>query len=290
LGFREKIRAGKFVITAEISPPKGTDTETMLKDASLIKDVVDAINITDNQRAVMRMSPLAACRILKQEGYETIMHMTCRDRNRLAIQSELLGACALGINNILVMSGDHPAKGDHEGAKPVYDMDSVQLLGLIKKLNSGFDFSGNGLEGRANFCAGAVANMETNELALIKLQKKIKMGAGFIQTQAVFDAGTFSRFSAEIRDVGLNRCKIIVGIIPLKSEKSARFLNKNIAGIKITEDIINKMRISRNPKVAGMKIAAGLIEELREMCGGIHIMPIGNHENTKAILKMAGMI
>lgn len=290
LGFSEKIRSGKFVITAEISPPKGTDTEMMLKDASFIKDVVDAVNITDNQRAVMRMSPLVACCILGQEGYETIMHLTCRDRNRLALQSELLGACALGINNILVMSGDHPAKGDHEGAKPVYDMDSVQLLGLIQKLNRGYDFSGNRLESRTDLCAGAVANMETNELALIKLKKKIKMGARFIQTQAVFDAGSFSMFVAEISDIGFRRSRIIAGIIPLKSEKSARFLNKNIAGIKIPEDIIHKMQTARNPKVAGMEIAAGLIEELRDMCGGIHIMPIGNHENTKAILEMAGII
>lgn len=290
MGFREKILSGKFVITAEMSPPKGTDIEAMLKEASLIKDVVDAINITDNQRAVMRMSPLAACRILEQEGYETIMHLTCRDRNRIALQSELLGACALGINNILVMSGDHPAKGDHEGAKPVYDLDSVQLLGLIQKLNSGYDFSGNRLKGRTEFCAGAVTNTEPSKLALVKIQKKIKMGARFFQTQAVFDAGSFSDFMAEIKNIGLERSRIIAGIIPLKSEKSARFLNKNIAGIKIPEDIIQRMQTARNPKFEGMKIAAGLIEELQDICGGIHIMPVGNHENTKAILEMADMI
>ncbi len=290
MGFREKILSGKFVITAEISPPKGTDIEAMLKDACLIKDVVDAINITDNQRAVMRMSPLAACSILEQEGYETIMHMTCRDRNRLALQSELLGACALGINNVLVMSGDHPAKGDHEGAKPAYDLDSVQLLGLIQKLNRGYDFSGNRLEGRTEFCAGAVANIEASQLALIKLQKKIRMGARFIQTQAVFDAGSFSDFMSEIKDTGLERKRTIAGIIPLKSEKSAKFLNKNIAGIKIPEDIIDRMRTARNPELEGMKIAAGLIEELKEMSGGIHIMPIGSHENTKAILEMADIV
>lgn len=289
MGFREKILSGKFVITAEISPPKGTDTTMILREASLIKDFVDAINITDNQRAVMRMSPLAACRILEQEGYETIMHMTCRDRNRIALQSELLGACALGIHNVLVMSGDHPAKGDHEGAKPVYDLDSVQLLGLIQELNRGYDFSGNRLKGSTEFFAGAVTNMESNRPALIKLQKKIKMGAGFIQTQAVFDAGNFSDFMAETRNIGLERKRVIAGIIPLKSEKSARFLNKNIAGIKIPEGIINRMRAARDPESEGMKIAAGLIEELKEMCGGVHIMPVGSHENTKAILEMAGM-
>jgi methylenetetrahydrofolate reductase (NADPH) len=147
LSLRDKLLSGKFIVTAEISPPKGTDTTAMLKDASLIKGIVDAINVTDNQRAVMRMSPAAACCILQIKGFETIMHLTCRDRNRIALQSELLGASALGINNILAMSGDYPTKGDHAGAEPVYDMDSVQLLGLIQKLNNGFDFSGNRLTG-----------------------------------------------------------------------------------------------------------------------------------------------
>ncbi len=289
MGFREKILSGKFVITAEISPPKGTNIEVMLKEASLIKDFVDAINVTDSQRAVMRMSPLVACNVLKQEGYETIMHMTCRDRNRIALQSELLGACALGIHNVLVMSGDHPAKGDHEGAKPVYDLDSVQLLGLIQKLNSGCDFSGNRLDGRTEFFAGAVANIETSKLALIKLQKKIKMNVGFIQTQAVFDANGFSDFMAEIKNIGFDQKRVIAGIIPLKSEKSARFLNKNIAGIKIPDDIIRRMQTAENPQSQGLKIASELIEELKEMCGGIHIMPIGTNENTRAILEMAGM-
>jgi 5,10-methylenetetrahydrofolate reductase len=293
LSFRDKLLSGEFTITAEISPPKGTDTTAMLKDASLIKEIVDAINITDNQRAVMRMSPVTACYILGQKGYETIMHLTCRDRNRLALQSELLGASALGIHNILVMSGDHPTKGDHEGAKPVYDLDSVHLLGLIQKLNRGFDFSGNRLEGRTDFCAGAVTNTEINELALTKLEKKIKMGARFIQTQAVFDTDCFSEFMDKIESKlhgSFKKVKIIAGIIPLKSEKSARFLNKNIAGIRIPEDIIKQMRIARNPEALGMEIAAGLIKELRGMCGGVHIMPMGSHEKTKEMLGIADMI
>lgn len=286
--FSEKLLSGEFIVTAEISPPKGTDVKEMLRDAGMIKDVVDAINVTDNQRAVMRMSPLAACCLLKQKGYETIMHLTCRDRNRLALQSDLLGAYALGINNILVMSGDHPAKGDHEGAKPVYDLDSVQLLGFIQKLNKGFDFSGNKLKGRPQFCAGAVTNTEVNEPALAKLGKKIKMGAGFIQTQAVFDVDNFSIFMDKIRS--LKKTKIIAGIIPLKSEKNARFLNKNIAGIKIPEDVIERMRTSKNQEIEGKKIASELIKDLRNMCGGVNIMPIGNHENTREILEMAGVI
>jgi methylenetetrahydrofolate reductase (NADPH) len=290
LSFESKLGEGKFVVTAEISPPKGTDTAGFLKDASMIKDFVDAINVTDNQRAIMRMSPVAACSILESKGYETIIHMTCRDRNRLALQSELLGAFALGIKNILIMSGDHPVKGDHEGAKPVYDMDSVQLLGLVQKLNTGFDFSGNRLEGGTNFCAGAVTNIELNEIALIKLEKKIKCGVRFIQTQAVFDIEKFSGFLDKIKDTGISRSRIIAGIIPLKSEKSARFLNKNIAGVKVPEIIIDQLKNARNPETKGMEIAAGLIKELHSMCGGVHIMPIGNHEKTKDILEMAGII
>ncbi len=290
MSFESKLDEGKFVVTAEISSPKGTDTAGLIKDAGMIKDFADAINVTDNQRAVMRMSPVAACSILESKGYETIMHLTCRDRNRLALQSELLGAFALGIKNILIMSGDHPVKGDHEGAKPVYDMDSVQLLGLVQKLNMGFDFSGNRLDGNTNFCAGAVTNIDLNEIALIKLKKKISQGARFIQTQAVFDTEKFSCFMDMIKDTGISRSRIIAGIIPLKSEKSARFLNKNIAGVKVPETIINKMKNSKNPEIKGMEIAAELIKELQGMCGGVHIMPIGNHEKTKNILEMVGII
>ncbi|MCZ7382421.1 MAG: methylenetetrahydrofolate reductase [Candidatus Methanoperedens sp.] len=290
MSFESKLDEGKFVVTAEISPPKGTDIAGLLKDASMIKDFADAINVTDNQRAVMRMSPVAACSILESKGYETIMHMTCRDRNRIALQSELLGAFALGIKNIIIMSGDHPVKGDHESAKPVYDMDSVQLLGLVQKLNTGFDFSGNRLEGSTNFCAGAVTNIELSEIAHIKLKKKINQGARFIQTQAVFDIEKFSVFLDKIKDTGISKSRIIAGIIPLKSEKSARFLNNNIAGIKVPQDLIDRMKNARNPQNEGMEIAAGLIKELHGMCGGVHIMPIGNHEKTKDILEMAGII
>ncbi|MFZ3060368.1 MAG: methylenetetrahydrofolate reductase [Candidatus Methanoperedens sp.] len=290
MSFELKLDEGKFVVTAEISPPKGTDTAGLLKDAGMIKGIADAINVTDNQRAIMRMSPVAACSILESKGYETIMHMTCRDRNRLALQSELLGAFALGIKNILIMSGDHPVKGDHEGAKPVYDMDSVQLLGLVQKLNTGFDFSGNSLDGSTNFCAGAVTNIELSEIALIKLKKKISQGARFIQTQAVFDIEKFSGFLDNIKDTGIGRRWIIAGIIPLKSEKSARFLNKNIAGVKVPQVLIDRMKNSKNPEMKGMEISAELIKELHGKCGGVHIMPIGNHEKTKDILEMAGII
>jgi methylenetetrahydrofolate reductase (NADPH) len=289
LSFVLTMQSGKFIITAEISPPKGTDISGMLRDAELLKGIADAVNITDNQRAVMRMSTLAACGIIQSKRIETIMHITCRDRNRLALQSDLLGACAIGIRNVLIMSGDHPVKGDHAGAKPVYDVDSVQLLGILKKLNKGFDLSGNELAGRTDLCVGAVTNTELNVAGLIKFKKKIQMGASFFQTQAVFDAKSFSGFMEKVNGIRSKNVKIIAGIIPLKSQSSAQFLNR-VPGIRVPEDIMKKMKNSKNPQVQGMEIAARIIKEIRPMCDGVHIMPIVNHENIKTILEMAELI
>ena len=294
MSFSKKLRSGKFTVTAEISPPKGTDISGMIKEAAMVRGIVDAISVTDNQRSVMRMSPLAACSALSQEGFETIMHLTCRDRNRLALQSELLGAAFLGIKNVLVMSGDHPVKGDHPGAKPVYDLDSVQLLDMISRLNSGVDISGNGLEGKTEFLTGAVSNTELTEVALMKLEKKINAGAHFIITQAVFDAGKFSEFRDKVHDACGKQIKIIAGIIPLKSEKSAQFLNKNIAGVKVPDDVLRRIKAASNSEAVGhesvgIEIAAELIKELRGICDGVHIMPIGAHKNTGKILEMAGI-
>lgn len=291
MSFISKLRSGKFIITAEISPPKGTDTSRMLQDAALLKGIADAVNVTDNQRAVMRMSPIAACSILQGKGFETIMHITCRDRNRLALQSELIGAWAFGIRNVLVMSGDHPSKGDHEGAKPVYDLDSVQLLGMIQELNRGFDLSGNKLDGRTDFCMGAVTNTELNEAGLLKLKKKIKI-ASFLQTQAVFDVKRFSEFIEKKSEIELKQSKqikIIAGIIPLRSERSVLFLNK-VPGIRVPDDMIKQIKDAKYPEVEGMRITSDIIKELRTLCDGVHIMPVGNHEHTKKLLEMAGLI
>jgi 5,10-methylenetetrahydrofolate reductase len=261
----------------------------MNRDADLLKGIADAVNVTDNQRAVMRMSPLAACGIIQKTGIETIMHITCRDRNRLALQSDLIGASAIGIRNVLVMSGDHPIKGDHEGAKPVYDLDSVQLLGILQKLNEGFDLAGNELAGRIDLCGGAVTNTELNEAGLIKFRKKIQMGASFFQTQAVFDVKSFSEFMEKVNGIRSKNVKIIAGIIPLKSLRSAEFLNK-VPGIKVPEDIKMEMKDSNDPEAQGMEIAARIIKEIQPLCDGVHIMPVRNHENTKKILEMADLL
>ena len=220
------------------------------------------------------------------------MHITCRDRNRLALQSELIGASALGIRNVLVMSGDHPSKGDHEGAKPVYDLDSVQLLGMIQELNRGVDLSGNKLDGKTDFFMGAVTNTGLNEAGLIKLKKKIKIGASFLQTQAVFDVKRFSEFIEKKSEIELKQSKqikIIAGIIPLRSERSALFLNK-VPGIRVPDDMIKQIKDAKYPEVEGMRITSDIIKELRTLCDGVHIMPVGNHEHTKKLLEMAGLI
>ncbi|MCE8426980.1 MAG: methylenetetrahydrofolate reductase [Candidatus Methanoperedens sp.] len=289
MSFSDKLLTGEFIVTAEISPPKGTEIRPLLSEAARLKSLVDAINVTDNPRAIMRMSPAAVCWLLQGKGYETIMHITCRDRNRLALQSDLLGAHAMGIRNILIMTGDHPEKGDHEGAKPVYDLDSVQVLSLIRKLNNGFDCSGNRLEGMTDFTPGAVSNTQLSDVSMIKLRKKINMGASFIQTQAVFDTDSMSNFMDKIDMISSKRPVIIAGIIPLRSEKSARFLNENIAGIKVPDNIINRMREANDPASEGIEIAAELIRKLRSLCDGIHIMPIRDHKNTKHILETAGI-
>ncbi|HML25891.1 MAG TPA: methylenetetrahydrofolate reductase [Methanomethylovorans sp.] len=284
--FREKLQSHEFIITTEITPPKGVGTSSFLSDAEQLKQHVDAFNVTDNQRAVMRMSPLAVGKLLKDAGHEIILQITCRDRNRLALQSDLLGAWALGIQNICVMTGDHTTKGDHPGAKPVFDLDSVQLLEVVRKLKEGHDLSGNSLEQPPDFVVGAVSNTDpTQPMQHIKLRKKVSMGLDFIQTQAVYDAEEFACFLEKISDIDV---PIIAGVIPLRSAKMARFMNTSIPGIRIPDGLITRMENAEEPVQEGMKIAVQLIRELKNMCRGIHLMPIGQHTDSKQILKMSG--
>jgi len=284
MNFAEKLESGKFVVTAEVSPPKGPDMSGVLEAAGLLKDLVDAVNVTDNQRAMMRMAPVALCRKLWEMGIEPVMHVTCRDRNRLALQSDLLAAHAMGIFNILAMSGDYPTMGDQPGTKPVYDLDSVQLLQLIEKMNKGIDFQDGPIDSQTSFIAGAVANPGSRPLdvQLIKLNKKVEAGAGFIQTQAVFDVGAFVEFMDAIKYL---KIPVIAGIIPLRSARSARFMNEKIPGVRISEEIIKRMELACDPTTEGLIIAAETIQEIRPVCQGVHIMPIGGHENTRHLLE-----
>ena len=285
--FGEKLNSNKFIVTAEITPPKGVATSATIADAHILKGLVDAVNVTDNQRAVMRICPLALGKLLLDEGHEVIMQMTCRDRNRLAIQSDILGAAALGIKNICLMSGDHTTNGDHPGAKPVYDLDSVQLISMVQNMKNGSDFSGNELEGAPELIVGAVSNTDSSQpMQMMKLEKKVNMGAQFIQTQAVYDVGQFEQFTESVTHLDV---PIIAGVIPLRSANAARFMNENIPGINVNNEIIARMEHADDPVHEGLMICAETIGMVKKTCRGVHLMPIGQHLNTPKLLEMAGL-
>ena len=247
--FKEKIQSGKFLLTSEIGPPKGIETKKILEDAQLIRGRVDGINVTDLQSSVMRLGSLAVCHLLKQAGFEPIFQMTCRDRNRLALQSDLLSAAALGIENVLALTGDHTTLGDHPEAKPVFDLDSVQLLQVAKGLQSGVDMKGNKLDGTfPKFCLGAVVNpgADPPEPQIMKMEKKIEVGAEFFQTQAVYDIKTFENFLSKIKHL---KVPVMAGIVLLKSAGMARYMNKNVAGVFVPDDLIKEMEEAKD-KVA----------------------------------------
>ena len=287
--FKEKIQAGKFLLTSEIGPPKGIETKTILEDAELIRGRVDAINVTDLQSSVMRLGSLAVCSLLKQKGLEPIFQVTCRDRNRLALQSDILSAAALGIENLLILTGDHPTLGDHPEAKPVFDLDSVQLLQVVKKLQEGLDMKGNKLEGAApKFCVGAVVNPGADpiEPQIIKMEKKIEAGAEFFQTQAVYDIKTFENLLSKIKHL---KTTILAGIVLLKSAGMARYMNKNVAGVFVPDNLIKEMEETKDKSAKSIEIAARLIKELKPMCEGMHIMPIGWDKKVPLVLDAAGL-
>jgi len=291
MSLKPLLEAGKFVITAEVGPLKGADTTEISEVAQLLRGRVDAANVTDQQSSVMRLGSLATCHLLKEEGLDPVFQVTCRDRNRLALQSDLLSAWALGIENVLAITGDLPSLGDHPQAKPVYDIDSVQLLWVIKRLNEGYDMVGNELKGKPNFFPGAVVNPGADteaafELQLIKMEKKIEVGAKFFQTQAIFNVDTFAKFMKRVEGFNI---PILAGIIPLKSAGMARFMNKNVAGVSVPEELIDQMSETEDKVQTGIEIAANLIKELKGMCHGVHIMPIGWEKKVPAILDAAGL-
>jgi len=284
----EKIKGGKFILTSEIGPPKGTDIEEVLKDAELIKGKVDAINVTDLQSSVMRVGSLAICKLLIERDMEPVFQMTCRDRNRLALQSDLLSAAVLGIENVLALTGDHPALGDHPDAKAVFDMDSIQLLDAIMTLESGKDMAGKELKGSPKFCKGAVVNPGADpiEPEVIKMEKKIEAGAQFFQTQAIYDIELFKKFLDASKHL---KTTIIAGIVLLKSAGMAKFMNKNVSGVFVPDNLIQEMDKAQDRSAKSIEIAARLIKELKPMCQGIHIMPIGWDKKVPLVLEAAGL-
>ena len=289
MNFKEKLQSGKFMVTSEIGPPKGIETKLLLEDAELIRTRVDAINVTDLQSSVMRLGSLAVCFLLKQKGFEPIYQLTCRDRNRLALQSDILSAGALGIENLLLLTGDHPALGDHPEAKPVFDLDSVQLLQVVKKLQEGSDMKGNKLIGSPpKFCLGAVVNPGADPLEpqIMKMEKKIAAGAEFFQTQAVYDIKVFENFLNKIKHL---KTRIMAGIVLLKSAGMARYMNKNVAGVCVPDNLIKEMEETKDKTAQSVEISSRLIKELRPMCSGIHIMPIGWDKVVPKVLDASGL-
>ncbi|MBU1905928.1 MAG: methylenetetrahydrofolate reductase [Candidatus Omnitrophica bacterium] len=289
MNFKEKIQAGKFLLTSEIGPPKGIETKELLQDAELIRNRVDAINVTDLQSSVMRLGSLAVCSLLKQKGFEPIFQVTCRDRNRLALQSDILSAASLGIENLLILTGDHTTLGDHPEAKPVFDLESVQLLKVVGGLQRGEDMKGNKLQGEPpKFSVGAVVNPGADpiEPQIIKMEQKIEAGAEFFQTQAVYDIKVFENFLSKIKHI---KTTILGGIVLLKSAGMAKYMNKNVAGVSVPDDLIKEMEGAKDKVATSIEIASRLIKELKPMCQGIHIMPIGWDKKVPLVLDAAGL-
>jgi 5,10-methylenetetrahydrofolate reductase len=278
-----------FVITAEIFPPKGTDVEDVFAKADLLKGVVNAVNITDNQRAVVRYSSLALCALLENRGIDTVYQLTVRDRNRLALQSDLLATREFGIKNIVALSGDLPLLGDHKEAKPVYDFDTIALIECVNKMNNGTDYNGHKLNRETDLFIGAVCNpgYEPRDLQIMTIEKKVKAGAKFFQTQAIYSAKDYEKF---VSDTKFLNVKILAGILPLKSAKMARFMNANVPGINVPEHLIDLMEKAQNPVLEGIKITAELIKEIKSFADGIHVMAINFEEKIPDILKEAGLI
>ena len=284
----ELFESGKFVVTCEVGPPKGVDIQEMLETAELLRGRVHALNVTDQQASVMRLGSLAVCHLLKERSLEPVFQITCRDRNRIALQSDLLSAYVLGVENVLCLTGDYVSLGDHPQAKPVFDLDSVSLLQAASRLREGKDLMGNELQGNPDFCLGAVVTPGADplELQIIKMEKKVKAGARFFQTQAVYDTKEFESF---MKAVAYLNVPVMVGIVLLKSAGMARFMNKNVAGVHVPDALITEMEEAPSKPQKSIEIAARIIKETKDMCQGVHLMPIGWEKRVPAVLDAAGL-
>ena len=285
---KQALERGEFVVTGEIGPPKGVDLNKCLDEAVALRNQVTAINVTDLQSAVMRIGSLAVSAKMIQRGLEPVFQITCRDRNRLALQSDLLSAWALGVENVLCLTGDHPTLGDHTEAKPVYDLDSVQLLQAASSLNGGHDMSDHELESKPDFFLGAVITpaAEPLEPQLIKMGKKIEAGARFFQTQAIYEPDRFEQFMNKVEKYNV---PVIAGIVLLKSAAMAKFMNESVAGINVPDNIIREMEETpkEDRKKKAVEITAGILRQVRPLCQGFHIMPMGWDELVPDIIREA---
>ena len=288
----ELFNDGQFVVTAEVGPPKGIDASHVVAEAKEYLSGITAVNVTDNQSSVMRMGSLPACVALKNAGLTPILQLTCRDRNRIALQSELLGAAMLGIENILCLTGDHTKMGDHPGAKPVFDLDSVSLLHVASTLEKGTDLAGNPLVGEPpKFAKGAVVSpiSDSVDAQLAKMERKVMAGADYFQTQAVFESEKFIEFMEKAKQFGK---PVQLGVIIPKNAGMCKFMNRNVAGVHVPQYMIDELAADKERAkagITGVEIAAKIIKECRPYCQGLHIMALGWEAKVPELMKLAGI-
>jgi methylenetetrahydrofolate reductase (NADPH) len=292
LGYRLRTaaKAGEFLVTAEVMPPKGGNPEHMLAMAQLLKGRVHAVNVTDGSRAVMRMSSWAAALLLQQQGIEAVYQVACRDRNRIALQADLMGAHALGLRNILALTGDPVKAGDHPEARGVFDLESVRLLKLIEKLNAGVDSHDKPLnDGALDLLAGAAIDPQSPSWSGLqrRFEAKVKAGAQFFQSQLITDFDRLSKFMDQVA-AGYDR-PVLAGIFLLKSAKNANFINRCVPGAQIPESIIDRLGQATNPLQEGVQIAAEQVQAARQICQGVHLMAVRREDLIPQILELSGV-
>ena len=290
------LESGRFAVTAEAGPPRGAVPSVIQRKGELLKPVCDALNVTDNQTAIVRMSSVSSCVLLKQLGVDPVMQMVCRDRNRIAIQSDVLGAVALGIGNILCLSGDYQSFGDHPTAKGVFDLDSIQLIQVLKQMRDEEKFiSGEKVSGEVPLFIGAAENPygDPFEYRVLRLAMKIKAGADFIQTQAVFDVGKFTKWMQMVTDQGLDEeVHILAGVIPIRTVGMARYMRDNVPGVSVPDEIVTRMEDAKDTREEGQRISLEIIEQIKDIPGvhGIHIMAVGWEDIVPTIVEKAGLL
>jgi 5,10-methylenetetrahydrofolate reductase len=288
----QKIAAGQFVVTTELTPPKGTDLSELFAKADALKGHVDAINLTESPRARMAIEPKSVARLLIERGIEPIVQFTARDRNRIALQADILGAAALGVENVVFMGGDHPKHGDHPDAKPVFDLNTSQMLAAARAMNLGRDLAGHALKGATKLFLGATVNPGATDMSdeIANTRRKIDAGAQFLQTQAIYDSADMQRFVAGAQ---LDGVALVAGIIPLKSANMARWLNANIPGIRVPQSLIGELEAVAGNTDAELRvsiaIAARIIDSIKPGCAGVHLMMMGWEKHIPAFLAACGL-
>jgi len=291
---REALGSGRFIVTAEIGPPLGASPDAVVKAAAHFRGHVDAVNATDNQTGIVRLSSTATAKVLLDEGIDPVVQMTCRDRNRLALQGDILGAAAIGVRSLLLLTGDHMVMGNQPDARPVFDLDSVTLIDAARGMREGRFMNGEEIAGPPDVLLGGAANpfAEHMGLRLIRISKKVDVGADFIQTQAIFDVGRFERWMAGVRDLGLHeRVKIIAGVLPTRSVRALTYMRDQVAGMMIPDELIGRMKGAEKPVDEGVRIACETIARLREIDGiaGVHLMPVMWEKIVPRLVDEAGL-